>query len=68
MLSFISIAAVPVFGSYVLTTRRDLGAGVLPSHPGPAEAAENFSTPLALAWRLHNRGFIGWMICILLYI
>ena len=68
LLSFISIAAVPVFGSYVLTTRRDLGAGVLPSHPGPAEAAENFSTPLALAWRLHNRGFIGWMICILLYI
>ncbi|HHU83307.1 MAG TPA: hypothetical protein GXZ26_09915 [Firmicutes bacterium] len=68
LLSFILIAIVPVLGSYVLTTRRDLGAGVLPSRPGPAEASPNFSTPLALAWRLHRKTFFSWMICILLYI
>jgi ABC-2 type transport system permease protein len=68
LLYFISIAAVPIVISFSLSARRDLGAGVLPSRPGPAEASANFSGPLALAWRLHKRNFFGWMICILLYI
>lgn len=67
-LYFISIAAVPIIISYVLSTRRDLGAGVLPSRPGPWEAAPNFSSTLALAWRMHKRNFFGWLICTVLYI
>lgn len=65
---FIAIATIPIVISYVLSTRRDLGAGVLPSRPGPFEEDSNLSSTLALAWRLHKKGFFGWMICILLYI
>lgn len=68
LLCFIAIAAVPIVISYVLSTRRDLGAGIIPSRPGPSEADPNFSSTLALAWRLHKKSFFGWMICILLYI
>jgi ABC-2 type transport system permease protein len=65
---FASVSLIPVVISYLLSTRRDLGAGILPSRPGPAEASPNFSGTLALAWRLHKKSFFGWMICILLYI
>lgn len=68
LLYFTAIAAVPIVISYVLSTRRDLGAGVLPTRPGPADADPNFSGTLALAWKLHKKSFFGWMICILLYI
>lgn len=68
LLCFTAITAVPIVISYVLSNRRDLGAGVLPSRPGPSEADPNLSSTLALAWRLHKRSFFGWMICILLYI
>lgn len=68
LLCFTAITAVPTVISYVLSNRRDLGAGVLLSRPGPSEAYPNFSSTFALAWRLHKRSFFGWMICILLYI
>ena len=64
--AFISLILVVI--SYLLSTRRDLGAGILPSSPGPAEASPNFSNTLALAWTLHKKSFFGWLICILLYI
>lgn len=68
LIYFTALAAVPIVISYVLSIRRDLGAGVLPSRPGPSQAAPNFSSTPALAWKLHNRSFFVWMICILLYI
>ena len=61
-------AAVPTIIAYVLSTRRDLGAGVLMAHPGPQEADPHFSSPLALAWRLHKGGFFGWLVGTALYI
>ncbi len=68
LLYFTAMATIPIVISYVLSTRRDLGASVLPSRPGPSEASLGFSSPLALAWRLHKRNFIGWLIGTLLYI
>lgn len=60
---FAVIAAIPIVVSYMLSTRRDLGAGVLPSRPGPEEAAPYFSNPLALAWRLHKKiSAAGWFV------
>jgi ABC-2 type transport system permease protein len=44
-----------------LAARRDLGAGVLPARPGPAEASRELHNPLALAWRLHRGLLFGWM-------
>jgi ABC-2 type transport system permease protein len=44
-----------------LLARRDLGAGVLPDRPGPANAAPSLRSPLALAWRLHRGLLAGWI-------
>lgn len=61
-------ALVPTIIAYVLSTRRDLGGGVLMAHAGPQEAAPHFSNPLALAWRLQKGGFVGWLAAVVLYI
>lgn len=61
-------AAIPTIIAYVLSTRRDLGAGVLLARSGPPEATPHLSTPLALAWRLHQRSFTGWLVGTVLYI
>jgi ABC-2 type transport system permease protein len=46
--------------SAVLAARRDLGAGLVPPRPGPAEAAASLRSPLALAWRLQRGSIAGW--------
>lgn len=61
-------ATVPTITAYKLSAHRDLGAGILLAKPGLPEASPRFSSPLALAWRLHQKSFIGWMLGILLYI
>ena len=53
----LALAAVAV--AYVLVERRDIGAGLLPSRLGPAEAAGWLASPFALAWRL-QRGTLAW--------
>lgn len=45
-----------------LAGRRDLGAGLLPSRPGPALGAPGLRTPLSLAWRMHRGPLLGWTI------
>lgn len=61
-------AIIPAVIAYVLSARRDLGAGVLLARSGPQEAAPQLSNPLALAWRLNKRSFIGWLVGTALYI
>jgi ABC-2 type transport system permease protein len=46
--------------AYALSTRRDLGAGLLPPRLGPANAAPQLRSPLALAWRLQRGLLLGW--------
>jgi ABC-2 type transport system permease protein len=61
-------AAVIVAGAAgVLAARRDLGAGLIPSRPGPPEAARSLRSPLALAWRLQRVGLAGWAAAALVY-
>ncbi len=45
----------------VLSSRRDVGAGLLPDRLGPATAAPGLRSPLALAWRLHRGLLLAWM-------
>jgi ABC-2 type transport system permease protein len=45
-----------------LSTRRDIGAGLVPSRPDRATAAAGLSSPWALAWRLHRGGLIVWTV------
>ncbi|GAA1161060.1 ABC transporter permease [Nocardioides aquiterrae] len=45
---------------YVVFDRRDFGAGVLASRPGPAHAGRGLRSGLGLAWRLQRPAFLGW--------
>jgi ABC-2 type transport system permease protein len=56
----VALAAVLVLAAAWLVARRDLGAGLLPTRPGPAHAAPGLRTPLALAWRLQRGALLGW--------
>jgi ABC-2 type transport system permease protein len=51
----------------LLAARRDLGAGLVPPRPGPAQAARSLRSPLALAWRLQRASLVGWAAAALVY-
>ncbi|MGH8933926.1 MAG: ABC transporter permease, partial [Egibacteraceae bacterium] len=46
--------------AYALSSRRDLGAGLLPPRLGPATASPGLCSPLALSWRLHRGTLLAW--------
>jgi polyether ionophore transport system permease protein len=54
-------------GAAWLTTRRDVGGGVLADRPGPARAGRTLSTPLGLAWRLQRGSVLGWAVGLVLF-
>ncbi len=58
----IAFCAVVVAVAYVLSSHRDIGAGLILDSPGPATASPSLSNPLALAWRLQRGSFFGWAI------
>jgi ABC-2 type transport system permease protein len=60
-LSFVAAVAA-TGGAAVLATRRDLGGGLLPARPGPAQAPGWLHSPLALAWRLQRGTLLGWAV------
>jgi ABC-2 type transport system permease protein len=63
----LAAAAIVAAAAGALSARRDLGAGLLPSRPGRAEAAGSLRSPLALAWRLQRAGLAGWAAAALVY-
>jgi ABC-2 type transport system permease protein len=52
--------------AFVLTTHRDLGAGLRTVRPGPAVAAPTLVSPLGLAWRLQRGVLIGWAVGVMI--
>lgn len=44
-----------------LTTRRDIGAGLVAPRPGPADATPWLGTSTGLAWRLQRGAVTGWV-------
>ncbi|MFB4310576.1 ABC transporter permease [Actinomadura sp. GTD37] len=56
-----ALVAVLVAAAGVLSARRDVGAGVLPPRPGPADAPARLSGVFGLAWRLQSRPLYGWL-------
>jgi ABC-2 type transport system permease protein len=58
----LAFTATVVAVSLAIVARRDLGSGVLPDRPGPAQASPRLATPLALAWRLHRGSLAGWAV------
>ncbi len=53
-----SVAATT--GAFWLSTRRDLGSGLLPQRAGPARAARSSTHPVGLAFRLQRGSVLGW--------
>ncbi len=47
---------------YFLLQRRDLGAGILPAKKGREEASPFLRSPLGLAWRLHRKLMVIWVL------
>ena len=50
----------------VLLDRRDLGAGLIASRPGPATASRALRSPLGLALRLQRAALLGWTVGLVL--
>lgn len=52
--------------AYWLSTRRDVGASLVESSPGPATASPRLSSSLGLAWRLHRSTVLWWSLAMFL--
>ena len=61
----LALTAVLLAATVALEGRRDLGAGILPARPGPAEASRLLSSPLGLSWRLQRGAVLGWSVGLL---
>jgi ABC-2 type transport system permease protein len=55
----LAATAVLMAAAVALSSRRDVGAGLVPPRPGPAVGA--LGSPFALAWRLHRGLLAAWV-------
>jgi len=53
-------AVVLTMVGYALVQRRDVGAGLVPTRLGAANAGRGLAGSLGLAWRLHRGSLYGW--------
>ncbi|MBY9075106.1 ABC transporter permease [Nocardioides sp. WL0053] len=60
-LSLVLTAALLV-GTVLFEGRRDLGAGIVPSRPGPPSAGRTLAGVVGLAWRLQRGAVVGWVV------
>lgn len=56
----LALTVVLLVVAFVLQSRRDFGAGIIPPRPGPARGA--ITTPLKLVWRINRPTFIAWSV------
>ncbi|HEU4812545.1 MAG TPA: polyketide antibiotic transporter [Nocardioides sp.] len=59
-LLLLAAAAAATWAAYAVFARRDFGAGVLATRPGPAEAGRRLGSAWGLAWRLQRMSVVGW--------
>ncbi|KRF36049.1 ABC transporter permease [Nocardioides sp. Soil805] len=62
MLPLLAAAVLALAAALWVFARRDFGAGVLPTRPGPARASAALTRGLGLATRLQRGSVIGWAI------
>ncbi len=56
----VTVALVGV--SFAVLEHRDLGAGLVPTRPGPPAGTPSLRSPLTLAWRLQRGLLVGWLV------
>ncbi|MGY1436977.1 ABC transporter permease [Streptomyces reniochalinae] len=66
LLPALALALATAAAGYALSTRRDVGAGVLAARPGPPTASAALARPLGLALRLHRGLLAGFCAALLL--
>lgn len=59
-LLLLALAVVFTAIGYAVFERRDVGAGIWPSRPGPARASHRLGSALGLSWRLQRGSVRGW--------
>jgi len=59
---FIGAITILTVTGFALSSRRDVGSGLVRPRPGPASAAPSLRSPAALVWRLHRRSLLAWAI------
>lgn len=67
LLLSVGFTAALVAVALSISSRRDLGAGLVRPRPGPAVASSQLSAPLGLALRLQRGSLIGWGTGMLLF-
>lgn len=58
----LAATAIMILLGYVLSTRRDVGAGLIAPRRGRMAASRSLAGPFALALRLQRRGLIWWVV------
>jgi ABC-2 type transport system permease protein len=66
VLLLLALAALAAGAAYAVFDRRDYGAGVWATRPGPDRASATLASGLGLAWRLQRPSIIGWTVGMLL--
>jgi ABC-2 type transport system permease protein len=59
---FIGAITALTVTAFALSSRRDVGSGLVRPRPGPASATPRLRSPAALVWRLHRRSLLAWAI------
>ena len=66
LLLLVGVGALLCLVALRLESTRDLGAGLLPDHPGPRTASTFTQTPFGLTLRLQRWSILGWSIGIII--
>jgi ABC-2 type transport system permease protein len=59
------LTALLIAATVVFEARRDLGAGIVPARPGPAEGGRQLAGVVGLMWRLQRGTILGWSVGLL---
>lgn len=60
LLLYVALAGALALGALTLRRTRDLGAGMVPPRPGPANGSPRLADAVALSLRVHTPMLIGW--------
>lgn len=66
LLLSVALAAALAVMAMMLSTRRDVGAGLVPPRPGPPEASDRLVNPVGFAARLQRGTLVAWGVALLL--
>lgn len=67
LLLSVALVAVLAATALVVSSRRDVGTGIVTSRPGPPEAPAWLGSPATLSLRLQRASIVGWTVTLLVF-